>query len=205
MRTASIQKCHDDYERKLDGYGELAEDLLHPESSIRGALRNYLVEMIVIRMVEDLNSFLFELMAVHLNNDPGRIRVLPGDSARKRPNMQACRAIIIKGRVTLKYRGSEGVVEISRNYLPDESNPFFVIDRYQDSLAALKRMRNYCVHHSDLSRNSLLKLYRSESRGYRGWIEPAHFLLGDKGKRLLAYLAVLSSISQDMREQGMRL
>ena len=196
MPKENIEKCHDNFEQAIEDHRSLVKEITSSGSPIKGKVREYLVEMIVIRMASDLDNFFFELLVVCLHNDLSRI----GDSNKRLPwNMESCEAIILERRPYLRYKDAEELIEISEKFLPDESNPFLKIDGYRHLLSELTNIRNYCAHRSKFSQQNLLKLYQSGQHQCKDWIEPESFLLENKGKRLLEYIDTLKKLSYSMQ------
>ena len=189
MRTANIEERHDKLESTMKGYRALVEEVMSPNSPYKGEVKVYLVEMIIIRMVWEFENFLYALLVACMNNNV----------ARGYPNMKSCKADILKGQSYFKYKNAEALVEISQELLSDECNPFPVMAAYHDRLVELTKVRNYCAHHSENSREILLKVY--ESYQYKRWIALEIFLLGNRAERLLGYIDMLTNISLEMREE----
>ncbi len=199
MRKADLEKNHEPFDRALARYRGFIERVLGAQRVIRiKTEKEDIAESVLLRLCANWERFIDEHLVDCVNVDHSQLNEFLGVTIPGHPCRNVCQAVLFGGGYK-DFRSFGDIKGFTKKVLPDRSNPFLAVTTaHADKIDEALKIRNYLAHYSAVSRRTLDRMYKQVHRFHR-FEEPGRFLLGQQGRRLLAYFDAFKGASEDMK------
>ena len=199
MRKADLMQNHRRLDENIERYREFLQRVIKAKSVIKTSQdKRDIAESVLLRLCANWERFLEEHLIDCVNVNPSGLDKFLGVSVPAHPSKDLCAALIFSD----KYRSFASFNELkgfSKKLIPDDSNPFLEVTRHQIKyINEVYKIRNYLSHYSSKSRRLLQEMYNKEY-DLNSFLQPGHFLLSHKAKRLWSYFKAFEGASDRMK------
>jgi len=196
MNKADLRNNHRQFERHVERSEDFATRLLAAERVVRLEDKQRIAEATILRLSSYWEWFIDQELLDCININSRRLAQYL-EVKHKHLNIEMCRAILFRGGY-LDFRSVQAAKRFAKDILPDEVNPFRLIEPSTASkVDELFTIKNYLVHRSFAAKRALKKMYRKNYE-IRIFQEPGRFLVAHRGRRLRSYIEALRRASTQM-------